>query len=128
MRKQLDAFRAYFSESAFWQKITALATKVGVKGVYTAFLLYYAYQRKDTPAWAKRIVLGALGYLVMPLDFLPDLSPFVGLTDDIGVLSFGLVTIAAYVNKEVRQQARAKTASIFPSAKEEDYAAVEKQL
>lgn len=128
MRKQLDQFRAYFSELGFWKKIGRFATKVGVKGVYTALLLYYAYRRKETPAWAKRIVLGALGYLVVPLDFIPDLSPFVGLTDDLGVLSFGLVTIAAFVNKEVREKARAKTAKFFPAASDEDFESVEEQL
>lgn len=128
MRKQLDQFRGYFSELAFWKKISRFATKVGVKGVYTAFLLYYAYQRKETPAWAKRVVLGALGYLVMPLDFIPDLSPFIGLTDDIGVLSFGLVTIAAFVNKEVREQARARTIKLFPTASGEDFDSVEENL
>lgn len=128
MRKQLDQFRGYFSDLGFWEKINRFATKVGVKGVYTAFLLYYAYQRKETPAWAKRVVLGALGYLVMPLDFIPDLSPFIGLTDDIGVLSFGLVTIAAFVNKEVREQARARTAKLFPAASDEDFESVEENL
>ncbi len=128
MRKQLDQFRAYFSEFGFWEKISQFATKVGIKGVYTALLLYYAYQRKETPAWAKRIVLGALGYLIMPFDFIPDLSPFIGLTDDLGILSFGLVTIAAFVNKDVREKARARTAKFFPFASEEDFESVEEQL
>lgn len=71
-------------------------------------MLFYAYKRKDTPVWAKNIVLGVLGYFLSPIDWMPDLTPIIGFTDDIGVLSFGLVTIAAYVNEEVRKQAREK--------------------
>ena len=54
-----------------------------------------------------------LGYFLAPIDAIPDLSPIIGYTDDIGVLSFGLVTIAAYVNKEVRDQARGRLKNWF---------------
>lgn len=128
MKKQLDQFRTSFSEGRFKEKIVSIAKSASSRTIYTAMLLYYAYRRKDTPAWAKRIVIGALGYLVMPIDAIPDLSPFIGLTDDIGVLSFGLVTIAAYINDEVRGSAREQVNKLFPAATEEDFEAVEKQL
>lgn len=128
MKKQLKQFRASFTEGRFKKKIVAIAKSAGSRTIYTAMLLYFAYQRKDTPAWAKRIVLGALGYLVVPIDAIPDLSPFIGLTDDVGVLSFGLVTIAAYINDEVREKARAQVSKLLPTVEEEDFEAVEKQL
>jgi uncharacterized membrane protein YkvA (DUF1232 family) len=76
--------------------------------LYAALLMYYAYARTDTPAWAKRIVMGAFVYLISPIDAIPDLSPIVGYTDDLGVLTYGLVMIAAYINDEVREAAREK--------------------
>jgi uncharacterized membrane protein YkvA (DUF1232 family) len=91
-------------------------------------LLYYAYKRKDTPSWAKRIVLGALGYLVVPVDVIPDLSPFIGYTDDIGILSFALVTVAAYVNDEVKGNARKQLEKWIPRSNAKDIEEVEKQL
>jgi uncharacterized membrane protein YkvA (DUF1232 family) len=106
-----NPFKAYikrFSENGLWKKIAHYAKKAGLKTVYSALLLFYAYKRKDTPVWAKNIVLGVLGYFLSPIDWMPDLTPIIGFTDDIGVLSFGLVTIAAYVNEEVRKQAREK--------------------
>ena len=42
----------------------------------------------------------------MPLDAIPDLSPFIGYTDDLGVLMYGLVMIAAYIDQDVRASAR----------------------
>ncbi len=76
--------------------------EAGVKVVYAALLLFFAYRRSDTPKWAKNIIIGALGYLLAPIDTIPDLTPFLGFTDDFGVMLFGLVTIACYINEEVR--------------------------
>lgn len=78
-------------------------------------LLYYAYEREDTPRWAKRTILGVIGYLLMPLDAIPDLSPILDYTDDLTVLGAGLATVAIYINKEVKDQARAKLATWLPA-------------
>ncbi|CAH0999809.1 hypothetical protein LEM8419_01108 [Neolewinella maritima] len=96
------------------RRLAKLAKAIGSRTAYTALLLYYAYQRKDTPAWAKRTILGALGYLLMPLDALPDLTPVLGYTDDIAVLGTSLAIVAAYINGDVRQQARTRLAAWFP--------------
>jgi len=84
------------------RRISALSTPL----LYGALLMFFAMKRSDTPAWAKRIVTGAFVYLFAPLDAIPDLAPIVGYTDDLGVLTYGLVMIAAYVNNEVRASAR----------------------
>lgn len=126
--KKLDQYRKSFSEFNFWDKLRQFATKVGVKTVYSSLLLYYAYQRSETPNWAKRLIVGVLGYLIAPIDAIPDLTVFFGFTDDVGLLSFALVTVAAYVNEDVRGQARERLAGWFPNAEEEDLAAVDKQL
>ena len=86
---------------------------VGVKVTYTAMLLFYAYNRSETPKWAKNIILGSLAYLLSPFDAIPDLTPLIGFTDDIGVLSFGLVTIACYIDEDVRAAAKGKVLSMY---------------
>ena len=104
--KGLHKYRRQFTESKFMAKAKRFAKAAGVKTIYSALLLYYAYKRSETPAWAKRMVIGVLGYFIVPIDVIPDLSFLVGYTDDLGLLSFALVTIAAYVNEDVRTQAR----------------------
>ena len=81
--------------------------------VYSVLLLYYAYQNDDTPGWAKRIVLGSVTYVLSPIDAIPDLSPLIGMTDDIGVLGFGITSIACYIDKEVRSKAKDKIHQIL---------------
>ena len=117
-----------FSEKTFWNTIKSRANRIGQKTVYSALLLFYAFKRKDTPVWAKNIVLGVLGYLITPFDFIPDLTPIIGYTDDIGVLSFGLVTIACFVNDEVKSKSRHQLGKWFNRLDEETIAEVNKQL
>jgi uncharacterized membrane protein YkvA (DUF1232 family) len=87
---------------ALRRKISALSVPL----LYGALLMLYAMKRTDTPTWAKRILTGAFVYLFAPCDAIPDLAPIVGYTDDLGVLTYGLVMVAAYVNAEVRASAR----------------------
>ncbi|MBL0098858.1 MAG: DUF1232 domain-containing protein [Saprospiraceae bacterium] len=93
---------------------------LGTRLVYTVLLMVYAYHSEKTPKWAKRIILGSIAYLLSPLDSIPDLTPVFGFTDDLGVLSFGLVAIACYIDEEVRAKARAKLLQFYrqPDLKE----------
>jgi len=126
--KDLKSFRNFFSPTLLAQKVRLLGTKAGVRLTYTLLLLFYAYRQKDTPFWAKNIVLGVLGYFIAPIDGIPDLTPFVGYTDDFGMLTFGLVTIAAYISKEVRLSAKTAVYKLFPKANEHEFAEVDCRL
>ena len=74
------------------------------------------------------MILGVLGYFITPIDALPDLTPILGYTDDLGVLSFGVVTIACYINKEVRGKAKEKLKEWFGEYNEADLAEIDAQL
>ncbi|PEO50494.1 hypothetical protein CN563_02685 [Bacillus sp. AFS026049] len=45
--------------------------KAGVKVVYVALLLFYTLQKPTTPVWAKTVIVGALGYFILPIDLIP---------------------------------------------------------
>jgi len=93
--------------------IKSKATALGQSVVYSALLMYYAWKRPDTPAWAKRIIMGAVAYLLAPIDAIPDLTPFIGFTDDVSVLSASLITIAYYINDDVKQSAKKAMGKYF---------------
>lgn len=97
----------------FLPRLRRIVTRAGHQTVYSALLMYHAYKRKETPFWARNIIIGALGYLLMPFDSVPDLTPILGYTDDMGVLSFGLVTIASYINDDIRIKARKGLFKLF---------------
>lgn len=106
MLSRIKKYAVFFSESNFWNTVQSYAKKIGVQSVYSSLLLFYAFKRKETPAWAKNIIIGVLGYLIAPIDLIPDLTPFIGYTDDLGVLGIGLVAIASYINDSVKLQAK----------------------
>lgn len=128
MKNSFEKYKKNFSELSFWTKIKKYARQAGLKTAYTGLLLFYAYKRKDTPAWAKRLVLGVLGYFIAPIDALPDLTPFVGYTDDLGILSFALVTISCYIDDEVKYKAETQLSKWFDQLDKDDLQEVNKQL
>lgn len=86
---------------------------ISIKGSYIVLLLFFAFNQDGTPSWAKKIIIGSIAYFLNPFDSIPDLTPFLGMTDDLGVLSFGLVTIACYINEEVRTKATHKLSQLM---------------
>ncbi len=126
--ESLKPYEKEFSPERLHHKLARVARKAGIQAVYAVLLLYYAYRRKETPTWAKSIILGALGYFISPIDMLPDLTPILGYTDDLGVLAFGLTTIACYVNDEVRRQARARLHRWFGNYDEAEIQPVDDRL
>ena len=95
----------HFTERGFWAKLRSFARAAGERVVHKALTLYYAYRSPDTPAWAKGVIAGALGYFVLPLDAVPDLLPAAGYTDDLGVLAAAVATVGAHVTAEHVQRA-----------------------
>jgi len=128
MKNPFKKYIAKFSEFKLWIKLRDQAKRAGLKTVYSVMLLFYAFKRKETPPWAKNIILGTLGYFLSPVDLLPDLTPLIGYTDDIGVLSFGLVTIACYVDDGVRINARKKLKKWFGNYDLKELVEIDEQL
>ncbi len=86
----------------FRRQASGLSTRL----LYATLLLYHAFRRPETPSWAKHTITGAIAYLLAPIDGIPDLTPFIGFTDDLSVMSFALVNIACYIDRDVRAKAR----------------------
>ncbi len=101
-----NRYEQAYSENGFWRKLKLYAKAAGREVVEKALLLYYAAQEEKVPRWAKATIVGALGYFIVPLDAIADLTPGVGYADDLGVLALAVATVASCINDQVR----AKTA------------------
>ncbi|ABK50085.1 MULTISPECIES: YkvA family protein [Shewanella] len=102
-----------FTETGFWNKIKLFGRQAGREVVERALWLYYAAQKPNTPKWAKSVIFGALAYFISPLDAIPDLTPLVGFTDDLGALAAALTMVMLYIDDEVKSQAADKLALWF---------------
>jgi uncharacterized membrane protein YkvA (DUF1232 family) len=118
-------YKKHFRADKLISFVKSRLNELGVKLVYSSLLLYFAFSQKDTSRWAKNIIIGALGYLLSPIDAIPDLTPFLGFTDDLGVVLFGLVGIACYITDEVRDNAKRKISQWFSDVNPEIMAEVD---
>ncbi|MBR1427553.1 MAG: DUF1232 domain-containing protein [Prevotella sp.] len=113
---ELPDFMKYsdrFTKSDFVEKISRIAKRAGAKLVYVALILYYTLQSDKVSVKDKAIIIGALGYLISPLDVVPDAIPIVGLGDDLAVLVYVLQKVWGDVNEEVKQKAKEKLKKWF---------------
>ena len=99
-------FRRHYSDATFGDKLKRYAKLAGMKVVYPALLLQYMLKSEQVPVKAKLILSAALGYFVLPVDFIPDFAPLIGFADDLGVIIMILKQMAAYVTPEIKNQAR----------------------
>ena len=81
--------------------------------MYKAVQLWFVMQKPDVPAATKAVIMGALGYLIAPLDFLPDLMPVLGYTDDLVAITFALIKVQGYIDDEVERKSKKLLAKIF---------------
>ena len=113
---ELPDFMQYsnkFSKTEFVEKISRIAKRAGAKLVYAALILYYTLQSNKVSVKDKAIIIGALGYLISPLDVVPDAIPIVGLGDDLTVLVYVLQKVWGDVNDDVKAKARERLSKWF---------------
>lgn len=68
---------------------------------------YYCAFDRQTPRHVQASLLGALAYFVLPFDFMPDMLPILGFTDDAAVLATAIRLVATHITPEHREAARA---------------------
>lgn len=97
------------------EKIGSAAKKAGVKCIYAALLLYYALLDDEVPISDRILVIGALGYLILPFDFIPDFMGPLGFSDDTTALVMAVKAIWGNITPNVKRNARERLQSIFGS-------------
>jgi len=111
--EELPKYQKHYSESEFWFKLGTLAKKAGVKVTYYALTLYYTLTDPATPTKYKAVIAGALGYMILPLDLVPDFLPFAGMADDWAALIAAVTYVASAITPAIKARAREKTEEWF---------------
>lgn len=121
---KIEKYQKHYSNSFFWTKIKKIAKNVGLKVVCYALTLYYVLQKNDIPIAERGIIIGTLGYFILPFDLMPDFILGLGYTDDVGVMLIAIHKCMQYVDTEVKNQVYLKLNDWFDT----DYEEVEKIL
>ncbi len=89
----------------FWRKLKRVAARLPFAEDLLA--AYYCAFDKETPRHVQASLLGALAYFILPFDFVPDMLPMLGFTDDAAVLATAIRLVAGHITSEHRAAARA---------------------
>src|SRR5712664_1168113 len=88
----------------FWSKLKRVATRLPFAEDLLA--AYYCAFDKETPRHVQAALLGAVAYFILPFDFVPDMLPVLGFTDDAAILATALRMVATHITPEHRDAAR----------------------
>ena len=106
-------YSSKFSQKEFSEKLARIAKRAGAKLVYAALILYYTLQSDKVSKSDKAIIIGALGYMISPLDVIPDAIPVAGLTDDFAVLLYVLKKVWTGIDPEIVDKAKKRLSKWF---------------
>jgi uncharacterized membrane protein YkvA (DUF1232 family) len=89
----------------FWLKLKRVAA--GLPFAEDLLAAYYCAFDKQTPRQVQAALLGAIAYFILPFDFIPDMLPVLGFTDDAAVLATAIRLVASHITPDHRDAARA---------------------
>ena len=95
-----------YSESGFFSKIKSVVKSAGLSLIYKAVQLFYVAKNPNVPMNVRAGIIAALGYFISPIDLVPDFTPFVGYTDDIGAIGAAFVMAQMYITDDIKKQAK----------------------
>ncbi len=109
----IERYQGNYSESGFWDKVKKVAKKAGTKVIYVALILYYELTDPNVSPKEKAIIIGALGYFILPIDLIPDAIPVLGFSDDLAALMAAYSYVKGHLTPEVKLMARNKLCEWF---------------
>ena len=111
-----DVFEAEVLESSVidegnLKKILLTAGRVIAKPALEGFELIID---NSTPTQVRISIIGALTYLIVPIDLIPDFVPVSGFTDDLVALTAVISLWQHYITPEIKYRAKCKLDNWFP--------------
>jgi uncharacterized membrane protein YkvA (DUF1232 family) len=69
-----------------------------------AITLWVILTDRDTPLWARALIVGVLGYFIWPFDAVPDTVPVLGYVDDATMLGIVLSQVDRFLTPAMRER------------------------
>ena len=115
LNKFKENFQKYsneFSSGKLWEKLKKHTAKLGARIVYTILKLYYLTLDPHVSKNDKIIITAALGYLILPIDLIPDFL-LGGFLDDGAILNWTLNQMEGIMSENTISQAQEKMMQWF---------------
>ncbi len=107
-----------FTEGKLIKKVKQAAKSAGMMVIYPAMILFYMFKDQNVPVYAKSIIAAALAYFIFPADSIPDLTPIIGYSDDLGILLVSISQFAKYISPEIMGKTKDKLVEWFGELQE----------
>lgn len=118
-KTEMDAMRnAMRDQEGLAEKFWTLMRRLGrsLPFVEDALAAFYCAFDPDTPQRVRAILIGAIAYLVLPFDAIPDFVPLFGFTDDAAVIAAAIAAVRGSITEAHYEKARAVLAGAFGRA------------
>lgn len=109
----LNLYEKYFSESELWQKVGNFGKSLGATVLYPVFLLFNLLKSGDINLKEKAMIIGTLGYFILPVDLLPDALVGVGYADDAAALTAAVTALASCITEDIQNESKEQLRKIF---------------
>ena len=109
----LKLYEKYFSENELLQKIGKLGKSIGATVLYPVFLLFNLLKSGDINMKEKAMIIGTLGYFILPVDLLPDAIVGVGYADDAAALTAAVTALASCITEDIQNESKEQLRKIF---------------
>ena len=109
----LLGYKNNYSAANLWEKLRQYARQIGEETVYYVVLLYYVMVDRNTTWQNRAIIAGALGYLILPLDLIPDSIPVIGYTDDASAILAAYRAVKDSITPSLEVKAHHKVSQWF---------------
>lgn len=107
-------YASYYRENRFVDKLLKVARLLGRWATKQLLILYYLWRDGALPQRDKLLLMGCLGYFVLPFDLIPDfIAPVIGFTDDMAVVSIGLRILKRHITPAIIKKASLRANQIF---------------
>ena len=110
MWKLLSFFARFYTPGKFIRFIRGTGRRLHF--LPKLMTIFYCMQDKDTPKFVKLALMGARGYVILPLDLVSDAFIGIGWLDDAAVVAADLRLAGTYVKPEHLEKVR----RMFPFA------------
>ena len=94
----------YFTPARFFSFVKYVGKNLTF--IRQAVLLFYVMKDGDTPKAVKAVIVGALGYLLLPADMVPDVVTGLGWLDDAAVIAMAMRVSESYIKPMHRDQVK----------------------
>lgn len=112
-KDELRIYSGEYSEVKLLDKIYRFARAIGRELLFQVLLLKKVLEKADVPVKIKLAIIGALGYLICPVDIIPDIIPAAGYTDDAAAVAAVYQMVQMYITEDDKVLARKELAEIF---------------